>query len=293
MGNYDLQVDEEAELYHVDDLLENPFTGYNNLILGAWDLKDRDGFIFRDELFFAKNMKFNGRYPDSSFYNMGTYPLFGTAMDAFLPGDRIGLDQNPAAVPLLTYRTSASGRARPGLPAASDNRIIHLNGIGVEILEQRGDGSIRIRIGWEENSLGSDVRWCGNIHLHEHLEIEKKVSLLLDMGLTPQKPKDPISFKGQRIFSDSSSLVLQPGSRLVLGRRSRLVVDNGSTLTLLEGSAMEIGPRARIIIQPGARLRTMDGASISGKGKIILEEGAEARISENSDIQSAVKTGNR
>ena len=293
MGNHDMLIDERAELYQVNDAPENPFTGYNNLILGAWDLKDRDGIIYRDELFFARNMMLSGTYPDSSIYNMGTYPLFGTAMDAFLPGDRIAIDQNPAAVPLLTYRTSASGRARPGAPAASDNRIIHLNGIAVDILEQLDDGGIRIRILWEENIIQSDVRWCGNIHLHESLKINKKVSLLLDMGLTPQRPKDPILFEGQQIFADSSSLVLQPGSKLVLGKKSRLVVDNGSTLSLLEGSEIEIGARASIIIEPGSRIRTMDGASIKGRGKIVLKEGAAVRISKDSSVTSRIRTENK
>jgi hypothetical protein len=293
MGNYDLQIDEASGLYHVKDALENPLTGYNNLILGAWDPKERDGFIYRDELFFAKNMMVNGTFADSTIYNMGTYPLFGTAMDAFLPGDRIGIDQNPAAVPLLTYRTSSSGRSRPGPPAASDNRIIHLNGIAVDILEQLADGGIRIRILWEENKLQSNVRWCGNIHLHESLEIDEKVTLLIDMGMTPQKPKDPVLFKGQQVFADSSSLVLQPGSNLVLGKKSRLVVDNGSTLTLLQDSEIEIGPRARIIIEPGAWIRTMDGASIKGKGKIVLKGGAAAWISKDSSLAARIRTGNK
>ncbi|KPL21656.1 MAG: hypothetical protein AMS23_08990, partial [Bacteroides sp. SM1_62] len=248
MGNYDMIIDENEELYHVNDELENPLTGYNNLILGAWDLKDRDGNIYRDELFLAKNMKVNGAFLDSSVYGLDTYPLFGTALDAFLPGDRMAIDQNPAAVPLLTYRTPSSGRARPGAPAPIDNRIIHLNGIAIDIIEQLDDGSIRIRISWNENRLQSSVRWCGNIHLHERLEINKKVTLLVDQGLTPQKPVDPMEFKGQQIFADASSLVLQPGSSLVLGKRSTVVIDNGSTLTLLGGSVIEIGPRASIII---------------------------------------------
>jgi hypothetical protein len=238
-------------------------------------------------------MMLNGTYPDSSSYNMATYPLFGTAMDAFLPGDRIAIDQNPAAVPLLTYRTSSSGRALPGTPAASDNRIIHLNGIGVEILEQSTDGGIRIRILWEENRIQSNVRWCGNIHLHENLEINKKVRLLLDMGLTPQRPKDPILFEGQQIFADSSSLVLQPGSKLVLGKKSRLVVDNGSTLTLMQGSEIEIGFRARIIIEPGARILAMDGSIMKGKGKIVLKEGAAAMISKDSSVAARIRTENK
>jgi hypothetical protein len=168
-----------------------------------------------------------------------------------------------------------------------------LNGIAVDILEQLDNGGIRIRILWGENIIRSDVRWCGNIHLHESLEINKKVSLLLDMGLTPQRPKDPILFEGQQIFADSSSLVLQPGSKLVLGKKSRLIVDNGSTLTLMQGSEIEIGPRARIIVETGALIRTMDSASIKGKGKIVLKEGAAARISRDSSVAARIRTENK
>ncbi len=289
MGNHDMVIDEKAELYHVNDVLENPFTGYNNLILGAWDLKDRDGIIYRDELFFARNMMINRRYPDSSIYKMGTYPLFGTSMDAFLPGDRIGIDQNPAAVPLLTYRTSASGRSRPGAPAISDNRIIHLNGIAIDILEQLADGSIRIRVLWDENRLLSNVRWCGDIHLHESLEIDKKVRLMVDQGLTPQKPRDPLEFKGEKVFADSSSFVLQSGSSLALGKRSMLVIDNGSTLTLLKGSVIEIAARASIIIESSAKIKVMDGATIRGRGKIILKEASSADLSNGASIDVRLK----
>lgn len=292
-GNFDFLVNEETRDYLVNDSLSNPFTGYNNLILGAYDLKDHDELIYRNEVFLAKNIKFNGTYPDSSNFNYQTYPLFGTSMDAFQPGDKIGIERNPAAVPVLTYRTSGSPSTRPRLPVLSDNRMIHLNGISVEFLEQLPDGSIKLRIRWDDNHIGRDVRWCGNIHLHESLEIDKKVRLLLDLGLTPQKPKDPILFKGQQIFADSSSLVLQPGSNLVLGKKSRLVVDNGSTLILLEGSEIEIGPRARIIIEPGARIRTSDGASIKGRGIIILKEGAAAMISKDSSLAARIKTGNK
>jgi len=289
MGNHDMVIDEKAGLYHVNDGLENPFTGYNNLILGAWDLKDRDGFIYRDELFFARNMMINQRYQDSSIYKMGTYPLFGTSMDAFLPGDRIGIDQNPAAVPLLTYRTSASGRSRPGAPAKTDNRIIHLNGIAVDIIEQLADGSIRIKVLWDENRLQSDVRWCGDIHLHESLEIDKKVSLTVDQGLTPQKPRNPIEFKGEKVFADSSSLILQSGSSLALGKRSMLIIDNGSTLTLLKGSVIEIAARAKIIIEPSAKIKVLDGATIKGRGKIILKENSAADFSNGANIDVRLK----
>jgi hypothetical protein len=285
MGNYDMEIDEETGMYDLEDGLRDPLAGYNNLIRGAWDLGERDGVIYRDELFLASNMKLNGEFLDSSMYQYMTYPLFGTAMDAFLPGDRIAIDQNPAAVPVLTYRTSASRRAKPAAPAPSDNRIIHLNGIAIDILEQLDDGSIRIRISWNGNRLRSGVRWCGNIHLHEHLEVDPKVTLLVDQGLTPQRPGDPISFKGKKVFAGPSSLVLQPGSSLVLGKRSRLVMSNGSTLSLLEGSEIEIGRRASIIIEPSAGIGTAEGSVIRGRGRIIISEAASSSLNGSLDVR--------
>ncbi|MCK4852788.1 MAG: hypothetical protein KAT31_00970, partial [Bacteroidales bacterium] len=113
--------------------------------------------------------------------------------------------------------------------------------------------------------------------------------LLLDQGLTPQKPKDPIKFKKQQIFADSTSLVLKSGSKLVLGRNARIVIDNNSSLSLLEGSEIEIGPRARIIIHPSAKIQAEDGAIISGRGKIILKEGAMVEFMKESYIDVNIK----
>ena len=206
-----------------------------------------------------------------------------------MPGDRIAIDRNPAAVPVLTYRTSSSRGARPGSPARSDNRIIHLNGIAVDILDRNADGGIRVRISWDQQRLQSDVRWCGNIHLHEPMVFEKKVKLRLDQGRTPQKPKDPVEFNGEWIFADTSSLEILPGSSLELGKNARLEVVNGSTLVLRGGSAVEIGPRAKIIIHPGAGILAEDGALVTGRGKILLEKGAREEIRTGSGMQVRVK----
>ena len=90
-GNYDYQIDEESETAMISDDLLNPFTGYNNLVFGAYDLKERDEMINRDELFMIKNLEVKGEFLDSSIYSIDTYPLFGTSLDAFLPG---GQDRN-------------------------------------------------------------------------------------------------------------------------------------------------------------------------------------------------------
>ena len=276
-GNFDYLVDEESETESISDSLRNPFTGYNNLIYGAYDLGERDGLIYRNELFLAKNLKVNGEFLDSSVYRTAAYPLFGTVMDAFRPGDRIAIDENPAAVPVLTYYTPASASTRPGPPRSYDNRSIPLNGIAIEIMEEREDGSIVIRIRWDERKVRKQVRWCGDIHLYEDLYIARRAGIRIDLGLTPQKPKDPMDFNGMKVFADSSRFTLEAGSRLVMKRRSTLVIDPLSTLLLMPGSRLEMGPRSRLIIRNTGSLRALEGSSISGRGRIIPEEGAVIR----------------
>jgi hypothetical protein len=278
-GNYDMYIDEETLETSVNDRLSNPFTGYNNLIRGAYDLKDKDERITRDELFTAKNLKINGKYADSSIFNYLTYPIFGTSMDAFQPGDRIGIDRNPAAVPVMTYTTTSS--RHPRSPAPSDNRLIHLNGLSVEFMEQLQDGSIRLGIKWNDTRLGNNVRWCGNIHLHEELDMDRRVRMLLDVGLTPQRPMDPDILGGHVVFNDPSSLTLHEGTKLNMGKKSRIVLDNGSSLNLDRGSSISMERGSRIIVRQSCRLLIHPEAEISGRGKIIMRGSSFAEFDES------------
>lgn len=291
-GNYDLQIDEEKMEASAIDRLSNPFTGVNNLVRGAYDLKEKDGIIYRDELFTAKNLKVNGRTLDSSDFNVLTYPLFGTSLDAFRPGDRIAVDRNPAPVPVLTYRTSSGRRARPGPPVSYDNRRIHLNGISVDFLEQLPDGSIRLRIRWDANRLQRDVRWCGDIYLHEELVLGTRVRMLLDRGLTPQRPIDPDTLEGKPVFTDPTSLTLSTGSRLQMEKRSTIILDNQSSLRLAAGSSLTMERGARLILRDSGNLRIEPGGRISGRGKIILHRGA-ALEAENGEPDVKVKKSRR
>jgi hypothetical protein len=280
-GNYDFRISEENQECIVRDDLSNPFTGYNNLILGAYDLGEKDEIIYRNEVFLAKNIKINGEYPDSSDFNLGTYPLFGTSMDAFQPGNKIGIDRNPAAVPVLTYQTPASVRARPQPPVPSDNRVIHLNGISVEFLDQFRDGSIKLRIRWDDTGVGKDVRWCGDVQLHEELFLERGKKILLDQGLTPQRPVDPVMINEENIFADPTSLTVNQGAGIVLGRRSKLVIENKSGLILEPGSSVFLGPRAKIMVRDSSRLVIHPGAEIMGRGKILLDGNSSMETDEN------------
>lgn len=277
-GNYDFLIDEETRESETSYRLSNPFTGYNNLVYGVYDLNQKDGLIYRNEVFLAKQVKINGQYPDSSKFNFNTYPLFGTAFDAFREGDKIGPDRNPAAVSLLTYRTSSSTRARPSAPVETDNRIIHLNGISVEFLEQLPDGGIRLGIRWDDNTIRKNVRWCGDIHLHEELALDRGKKIQLDQGLTPTRPLNPVVINGSSIFADPSSFVVTEGAVIQMEKKSQLILNNSSSLVLQQESRINLERGARIIVSDSSSLAIHSEAVVTGKGKIILSEGARVDL---------------
>ncbi len=288
-GNYDFRISEKTGECSVTEAFSNPFTGYNNLIYGAYDLEEKDGVIIRNELFLAKRMKVNGRYPDTADFNYPTYPLFGTSFDAFRPGDKIGLSRNPAAVPVLTYRTSSSPRARPTTPLDSDNRTIHLNGISVEFLEQRADGSIKLRIRWDDTRIDRDVRWCGDIRLYEELELERGIDIMLDRGLTPTRPMNPVRIRGEYVFSDPTTFTVNRGAGIRMDKGSRLIVRNNSSLVLEPGSRIDLEKRAKIVIADSSRLIVHPGTRIGGKGRIILGRSASLET-EAASIEVGIKS---
>jgi hypothetical protein len=167
--------------------------------------------------------------------------------------------------------------------------MIHLNGISVEFLEQLPDGSIKLRIRWDDNKLEKNVRWCGDIHLHEELLLEKKAGILLDQGLTPTRPINPVRIYGENIFADTTVLTLNDSAGIIMKKRSRLVLDNKSSLVLKEGSRISLERKTKIIISDSSRLIIHPGAMITGNGKIILSGDASLDMPQNS-IKVKVKS---
>lgn len=277
-GNYDFRIDEEKQESEISNEFSNPLTGYNNLIYGAYDLGQKDGRILRNEVFLSKRIRINGRFPHDSNFIYRSYHIFGTSWDAFQVGDKIGIDRNPSAASLLTYRTSPGPRANPLLPASSDSRVVHLNGISVEFLEQLPDGSIRLGIRFDDTVLQKDVRWCGDIRLHETISLDRGTEIRLEQGLTPTRPLNPVMFRGEQIFADPTSLRLTEGAAITMNKRSRLVVKEGSSLLLEAGSRIELERGSRIVVSDSSSLMLEPGAVITGRGKVILHRDASAEI---------------
>jgi len=162
--------------------LPNPFTGYAEV----YQQIDAD-VVLSSPLLQATFVPFgngrlfdnDGQYVLTEFRNgqvVRELPGFGDARDAFGSSTgktRLGIDTNPAPVPMYT-NTSASGfgSPRPLTGATYENRTLWLNGLSVQIVDEltlgptAEDGkALVVDIRWDDYKIKNDVRWTGNIVL--------------------------------------------------------------------------------------------------------------------------------
>jgi len=198
---------------------------------------------------------------------------------------KISIATNPPSTPVYTYATNyeyGTYALIKGKPASFENRIIWLNGLSVEILDENvfGNGEIKVKIRWDDYVVDKNVRWCGNIVLSPNdfdtlkpsLVLEKKKKIVLDRGTTPTFPvaKEKDS-EGNWIFSDTTTLTLKKNSYTILKSGSALILEKGSRLIMEKGSKIEIEKKARIILKDDSKI-------ISDKNAIIIKQGKTKTI---------------
>ena len=274
----------------------NPFTGYHLLQQHAINFiepnhhitNSHDDYhifeIFDKEYILPVNTYFNGT---GIFINYFT--IAGTQYDAFPIGTKLSIASNPSSSSLLTYNTTSrySISNPPNLTYNSvDNRYIYLNGLSIEILEQKPNGDIRIRIKWNDFDVNNDVRWCGPIVLNEKVYLKSNKTITLDQGLTPTKPVNPITFYGEKVFSDPTIFTCKINSHFKLELNSSVDVKNNSVFVLESGSLLEISADAKFVVKSGCTLKINHGANllIRGAGRIEVESGGFICIENGANI---------
>lgn len=256
----------------------NPFTGYHHLMLNAYNLVDPNGSYYdqirSNEILLAEGLEKDGTMLPSNAYNYYTYPYAGTIYDAFTAGMKIGIGYNPAPTPVYTYQTADNSTSQPhSTPQSYDNRKIFLNGVSVEVMEAYGNGDIRVKVRWDDFDVPNNVRWCGDIVLNEQVHLLASKTITLDQGLTPQKPINPITFNGTKVFADPTVFTCKNGSSVLMESNSNYIVDNGSTLTLQSGSSFEVKNGATLRVRSSSQLTLEQGSTIivDDGGQIIIE----------------------
>ncbi|MCD4794592.1 MAG: T9SS type A sorting domain-containing protein [Bacteroidales bacterium] len=268
-----------------DDI--NPFTGYNFYEEGAFNLVDPNGSdydeIYRNEILLPNEVIVNGSPLPPEDLDYQGYTVFGTAYDAFtIDGNKkISIGSNPASNPVMTYQTGYGHTTPPyDNPQTHDNRKIYLNGLSVELLEQYGNGDIKVKIKYNDFDVANDTRWCSDIVLNEKVNLLSDNTILIDQGLMATRPVNPIVFSGEKIFASPTVFTCNDGSEFIQNENSTVIVDNGSTLHLKGGSKYIIKEGAELIIKPGEHLKIDACAEIviEGTGKLITQEGVKLEI---------------
>lgn len=250
--------------YIVRDKAANALTGSQDQEFPLFD-SNNDGTISRSEMIVPRVEIRNGRELDQGSY-------LGDARHAFTPqGNRkIGMGTNPSSANMLTLVSGPKKEQRKN--DKPNNRTIRLNGISVELLEQRPDGGILLHVRTGDTRLNEDVRWCGDSIVLPRLESASGHSLvlaagrtmLLDRSGTPTRMVAQGENKHATWFSPPTRFSILSGADVLLERKAVLELRNGSEVHVMPGATLTLGPKAALRIAQGCRVVLHDGGRLIG-----------------------------
>jgi hypothetical protein len=248
--------------YIVKDRYANPLTGHHDLELPVFDLNG-DGSISRKENLVPRIEERNGVQLDNGLFFGHPRQVFTTT------GNRkLGMGTNPTTANSLTL-VSTPGRDTYG-GKKPNNRVVYLNGISIELLDQRANGDMLIRVRTNDTVLDQDVRWCADSIVLNPIAGAKGASLLLtaghritlDRSLTPTRIDKPETVRNTTYFSGATRFTVLAGARVVLQGNTELELLNGSELHLMPGSTLELAPTAKLSADGTSRVVLHGDASM-------------------------------
>ena len=267
--------------------LPNPFTGGSDEEKYAFDRNHDDSLEYKDMLDNFIEKTSNNIYLDSLYtsgHNSHIFTINGN--------NKIGISTNPSTATMMNM-------VRPYNQSYQDHnniRATYLNGISIEILEQDVNGNIKVRVRFDDVDIDNNVRWCSDsIVLNEiatpsgySLNVKKGDTITLDQGLTATRMTDPITFNGQKIFASPTTFTVQPDVRIHIDTAASIVLENSSKLHLRDGALCRIEDQGSIYVKNGTVFQMDDCSSLNirGNGKLIVENGAELRISNHAYINA-------
>jgi hypothetical protein len=256
----------------------NPLTGSGDQEYYAVDW-NQDNVLDHSDQFYTNIENIDGTYHENMFNN-------GHSRNAFTKhgNNKIGIGTNPASATLMNmvgYDTPVEG--------AKNIRKVYLNGLSVEILNQNEDGTIQVKIRFDDVDVDKDVRWCAeDIVLNPissptgySLNLKAGKTITLDQGITATRMTDPVLFENRMIFASPTALSIESEAKIHLETNSEIVLKNASTLKMSPGSSCIVEDGGLIELEKGTTMIIDNGASfsINGKGKLIARTGSTLCIS--------------
>lgn len=223
----------------------------------------------------------DGRHPDSPRF-------FGSPDHALrLKGTRaIGMGTNPSTASMLTLSSASKRESR--LAQAPDNRTVRLNGIRVELMDERTDGAAIVRVSTGETRLVDDAIWCADSIVLPPLRGKEGRSLivscgkrlLIDRSITPTRMALMGEIGGRRYFAPPTRFTALHGATITLECRSELRLQNGSTFHLLDGAELRVEGKGRITIDASSSLVVHAGARLDAPAKTLKKLRRSGRLVE-------------
>lgn len=260
----------------------NPLTGNSELELGL-DEVDKEGRL-------SRNKHYVPRIEFRDGVKMDKGQFFGHSRQAFtVEGNRkLGMTTNPSTANMLTLLNQGTKAINKGLQP--DNRVVHLSGLVVELLEQRADGALVLRIGNDDRRLDHTLRWCADsivlhptpYHDRPALVIADGGHLIIDRSGTPTRLGEPERSNGRTWYSKPTKFVIDFGARVTGERKAKLELRNSSELHIKRGAALVLHDKAKLIVDDGCRIVLHDGAVLQARGRTVRSLRKNGRLVEMS-----------
>lgn len=262
--------------YIVRDRWANPLSGFQDQELPMVDING-DGKVTRKESFVPRVEIRNGVEHDEGV-------MFGHSRHAFTPGRRIAMGTNPSSANMLTLVSTNNKEINQA--RKPDNRTVYLNGISVEVLEQRADGSIAVRVRTGDTRLIEDVRWCADSIVlpplrgqHDRsLSIAPGVQVLIDRSRTPTRMDLQEHAGGFAYFSPRTRFTLAPGARVDVEARGELALVNGSVLHVMPGAELVVDPKASLTVDATSQVIMHGDARLEARAKTLKKLRKKGRL---------------
>jgi hypothetical protein len=247
--------------------MQNPLTGTQDLEIIPFNKNPDDDVLAADDgIGFWGELTTTGKTPGGKQgHSRHAYTLKGNS--------EVSMGSNPSTASMLTHTTG------PNLNRRADhrnNRAVLLNGIAINILEERSDGSILVDVRFNHTLIENKVRWCADSILLNpiaraefDLELAVKKELIIDHGRTPTRNIDPVVRRGEKVFVDPTSFHVLPEAKVRLNKKSTITVDNKSKIVFYRGSTLNMDSKARIRLKNGSQLIFENGAQLIGSPKRI------------------------
>lgn len=259
---------------------ENPLTGGSDQSHYTYDINGDDNIRYDDQL--NNWVEYDGNNYFKNLFQLG----HGSHSFTLHGNNKIGISTNPSSASLINMVGQEQQATH-----AKNLRTTYLNGISIEILEQDVNGNIKVRVRFDDVDVDNDVRWCSDsIVLNEipttsgySLNVKPGKTILLAQGLTATRMTDPITFFNQKVFASPTTFTIQPDVSIHLDTTARIVLDSlsNSKIHFSERSSCVVENNAAIVVKSGTIFQMDDCSTLTirGMGKLIVENGAELRIS--------------